>query len=207
MTTRQLWTQDVPLVLASTSATRRKLLLDAGLAIETESPGVDERAIEAAASAAGATATELAVRLAREKALAVSRRRGEAAVLGADQILVLDGEILHKPADRHAARRHLLRLAGRPHTLITAAALARNGEILDVVLDEAELTMRPLDAAAIDTYLDLAGPAVLDSVGCYQIEGLGIHLFGNVTGDHATILGLPLRALLAVLRRRGCLAF
>jgi len=201
------WIADQPLLLASTSRTRLTLLVGAGLPVETQNSGIDERAVEAEGRAQDPAPPHLARYLAAEKALAVSRRHPERLVLGADQILDCEGEILHKPADRADAHTHLARLAGRTHALHSAAVLAQNGAVVDAVLDSAHLTMRPLDGRAIDRYLDLAGPDVWTSVGAYQLESLGVHLFEKVAGDHFTILGLPLIPLLAALRRRGHLSF
>jgi septum formation protein len=201
-----LWTHSDKLLLASASATRLTLLVSAGLPVETQGSGIDERAVEEAAAHEGLDPASLAARLAGEKALAVSRRHPERVVLGADQVLACDGEVFHKPADRDAARRQLARLAGRRHTLHAAGALAIGGQVVERFSDAAHLTLRPLTDEAIDLYLDLAGPDVLKSVGVYQLEGFGIHLFETVEGDHSTILGLPLLPLLAALRRLGCLA-
>jgi len=198
-----LWRPAEPLVLASGSAARRALLEAAGLPLEVERPDVDERAIEA--GVAGGPA-EAAPRLAAAKALAVSRRRPGRLVLGADQTLALDGAALHKPRDAEEARSQLARLAGRTHVLHAAAALARDGAVVAAFADEARLTMRPLSAGQIALYVALAGPAALGSVGAYQIEGLGAHLFDRVEGDHTTILGLPLRPTLRALRELGALA-
>jgi septum formation protein len=183
------------------------LLESAGLVVETEAPGVNEREIEAREQDEGLDPTGIARRLAEEKALAVSRSHPERLVLGADQVLEFERRILHKPADRAAARHHLQALAGRTHALRSAGALAQNGRVVEAFVETAILTVRPLDPMAIDRYLDVAGPAVLESVGAYQVEGLGIHLFEAIEGDHSTILGLPLRPLLAALRRLGRLAF
>lgn len=201
-----LWTGPAPLLLASTSATRRALLDGAGLTAEAEASGVDERAIEEEAIKGSLAPEALAQRLAAEKALAVSRRHPDRIVLGADQILACGGALLHKPADRAAARVNLLSLAGRVHSLHSAGALAIGGQVVESFTASANLTMRPLTEASVDLYLDLAGPEVLASVGVYQAEGLGIHLFEHVEGDHSTILGLPLLPLLSALRRLGCLA-
>jgi septum formation protein len=194
-----LWRPADPLLLASTSPTRRMLLESASLPVETEAPGIDERAM-------AAPPRELARRLAAEKALAVSRRRAARVVVGADQVLELDGTAMHKPVDRAAAQRQIARLAGRTHALHSAFAVARDGEVVGEGLGTAHLTMRALDQEAIGRYLDAAGEAVTQSVGGYRLEGVGVHLFERVEGDHATILGLPLLALLAALRRLGLLA-
>jgi septum formation protein len=201
-----LWTHSDKLLLASTSATRLTLLVSAGLPVETQDPGIDERAVEGAAAHEGLDPLGLAGRLAAEKALAVSHRHPDRVVLGADQVLACEAQVFHKPADRDEARLQLKRLAGRRHTLHAAGALAIGGQVVERFSDSAHLTLRPLTDEAIDLYLDLAGPDVLKSVGVYQLEGFGIHLFETVEGDHATILGLPLLPLLAALRRLGCLA-
>lgn len=198
------WRGSRPLLLASTSATRRALLASAGLTVETESPGVDERAVEA--DCAGLAPEALARRLAEAKAAAVAARRPERVVVGADQVLECDGTLFHKPADPAAARAQIAALAGRTHALRSAVALAVDGAVVESFVETAHLTMRPLDAAAIAAYVDLAGPdRVCASVGGYQLEGLGIHLFAVIAGDHSTILGLPLLPLLARLRSRGWL--
>ena len=202
-----LWTPSEKLLLASTSATRLGLLVSAGLAVETQDSGIDERAVEAAAASQKLEPPALAGRLAAEKALAVSRRHPERLVLGGDQVLACGAEIFHKPEDRPPARAQLERLAGRRHALHSAGALAQGGRVVGEFKDTAHLTMRPLTPENIDLYLALAGPQVLHSVGVYQLEGIGIHLFEEVEGDHSTILGLPLRPLLSTLRRLGLLAF
>ncbi len=200
-----LWRGAEPLLLASTSPTRRALLAGAGLSVETQGPGVDERAVEAACT--GLAPAELAVRLARAKAEAVAARAPGRIVVGADQVLECDGVVFHKPADAAAARTQLARLAGRTHRLHSAVALIDGGPAPETFVETAHLTLRPLDAASIAAYVALAGPGATASVGGYQLEGLGIHLFVEIAGDHTTILGLPLLPLLARLRARHLLAF
>jgi septum formation protein len=199
-----LWRADYPLVLASGSAARRALLAAAGLPFEAVPADIDERAIEA--TLPGAAPDEMALALARAKAQAISPQRPQALVIGADQVLSCDGEVFHKSATREEAARSLARLSGRTHRLTSAFALARGGEIVASEADAADLTMRALDAAALALYLDAAGSAVLGSVGVYQWEGLGAHLFERVEGDHSTILGLPMLKLLAALRDLNALA-
>lgn len=200
-----LWRSDAPLVLASKSAARRALLKAARLPFEVLSVDVDERPLEAEAVAGGAGPSEVAAALARAKALAGSAPHPGRLVIGADQTLALGEEAFHKPANLAAARAQIARLAGRTHELHSAITLVRNGEVLFETVESAHLTMRPLDEAALDAYLAAAGEAVCSSVGGYQLEGLGIHLFERVEGDHSVILGLPLLPLLAFLRRLGVL--
>lgn len=198
-----LWRAEKPLVLASKSATRRALLASAGIPLEIVDAPVDERQLEADAVAQGVSPAGVASQLAAAKALAGSAARPGRLVLGADQTLALGTEAFHKPADRAAAAAQIALLAGKTHELHAAVALARDGEVLFEMVDTARLAMRPLDAEAIAAYLNAAGDTVLSSVGGYQLEGLGIHLFERVEGAHSTILGLPLLPLLAFLRRHG----
>ena len=200
-----LWLADAPLVLTSKSASRRALLEAARIPVETVSVEVDERALEAQAARRGAGPVAVAMELARAKALAGSAKAPGRLIIGADQTLALEDEAFHKPANRAAARAQLMRLAGNRHALHSALAVSMDGEILFATVQSAHLTMRPLDGLIIDAYLDAAGEAVLSSVGGYQLEGVGIHLFETVEGDHAVILGLPLLPLLGFLRDHGAL--
>jgi nucleoside triphosphate pyrophosphatase len=201
-----LWNSPVRPTLASNSATRRLLLESAGIGVDVAPAAVDERGLEQAFLGGGGAPSALAAELARAKALEVSARRPQTFCIGADQTLLFDGRLMHKAADSEEAARNLARLAGRSHRLIAAVCVARDGTVAFEAAASAELTMRALDAPAIRRYLDFAGPAVLSSVGAYQIEGVGINLFEKIDGDHATILGLPLLPLLKWLRAQGLLA-
>ncbi len=196
------WRHDEPLILASGSATRKDLLNSAALYPEIWPASVDERRLEASITETGGDRISIARELACAKALVVSVERPACYVIGADQTLALDGTGLHKPADRVAAHETLMRLSGRAHQLHSAVALAFNGKIVWAHVETAHLHVRVLEATFIDTYLQLTGNKVLSSVGAYQCEGTGIHLFDRIEGDHSTILGLPLLPLLAELRRR-----
>jgi septum formation protein len=200
-----LWRAPQPLLLASTSLVRRMLLESAGLPVETEAADIDERAVEETFRTADPAA--LARGLAIEKPLVVSRRRPGRIVVGADQILALEGELLHRPATAAEAKAQLARLAGKTHRLHSAVAVVRDGEVVASFVEGAQLTMRPLTSDAIDAYAAIAGTERLtQSVGAYQLETLGIHLFDRVEGNHATILGLPLLPLLRALRDLDVLA-
>jgi nucleoside triphosphate pyrophosphatase len=193
-----LWRGDHPLILASQSRARQMLLANAGIDFEAVPADIDERSLQQASSLSAPG--DIAGFLAREKALWVSARRREGFVIGADQTLALEKRLFSKPAGRAGAREQLRALAGRSHELHSAVAVARGAKILFESSTVARMTMRPLSEAAIDCYLDEAGEAVTSSVGAYQLEGLGIHLFERIEGDHFTILGLPLLPLLAFLR-------
>ncbi|WP_186420475.1 Maf family protein [Bosea sp. CS1GBMeth4] len=200
------WRGDAPLILASGSATRRQLLQAAALPVEAVRPVVDERAIEADFLAMGGPPSGVAAALAEAKALSVSPSHAGRVVLAADQMLTCEGRPFHKPEDAAAARRQIALLAGRRHELTSAFVLARDGQIIGRGASTAALVMRALTPAFIEAYVAEAGPAATASVGGYQLEGLGIHLFDRVEGDHFTILGLPVLDLLAALRGLDLLA-
>jgi septum formation protein len=191
------------LVLASGSPFRKAMLESAGVTVEAVPAHLDERALEAPLKDSGASPEDVALVLAEAKAVEVSERRPGRLVLGCDQTLSLGDEIFHKPADMEGARRHLLALSGGTHQLNSAAVLAQDGKVLWRHVGVASLTMRRLDPAFIGRHLARVGNKALQSVGAYQVEGEGIQLFEKIEGDHFTIVGLPLLAVLAELRRLG----
>lgn len=193
-----LWRGKYPLILASQSRARQMLLANAGIGFEAVAAEIDERSVQQSSglSAPG----DIAALLGREKALSVSMRQSGNYVVGADQTLALGNRLFSKPAGRAEAAEQLRGLAGCSHELHSAVAVARDGRILFEAVAVARMTMRQLSRAEIRAYLDEAGEAVTSSVGAYQLEGLGVHLFERIEGDHFTILGLPLLPLLAFLR-------
>jgi septum formation protein len=190
------------LILASGSASRRRMLDAAGLDFEVDAPRVDEEAAKLSLRAKGLTPRDQADALAELKALSISNRRA-GLVIGADQMLSVGADILDKPASMDEARAHLNLLSGKTHVLLTAVCVAHDGEILWRHMETPRLKMRTLSEDFITTYLERAGGEVLKSVGAYQLEGLGAHLFERVEGDYFSVLGLPLLALLAFLREHG----
>jgi septum formation protein len=196
-----LWLATQPLVLASRSDIRGKVLAAAGLRFEIRPAQVDERAVEAAAKPEDASGA--ARILARAKAEAVSANMPDRPVLGADQTLALGVHRFTKPKDRAEALTQLQALRGRTHELHSALALVRDGNVLFQCVETARLTMRDLSDRFLEDYLDMAGDLALSSVGAYQLESIGVHLFEHIEGDYFTILGLPLLPLLAYLRGAG----
>lgn len=192
-----------PLILASASEIRARLLAQAGLAAEIQPARVDEEAIRAALLAEGGTARDLADTLAETKALRVSLRRPEALVFGADQVLECGGEIFAKPADPAEARGQLGRLSGRTHRLLSALVAVRDGQPLWRHVGEARLTMADLSPGFIDAYVRRNWESIRHSVGAYKLEEEGVRLMSRIEGDWFTILGLPLIELLTWLRARG----
>ena len=195
-----------PLILASSSQIRARLLEAAGLLFIVQPPGLDETAIREALGGDEALAPEdVAEVLARAKAEAVSEFAKEAIVIGADQVLSLGSRILTKPESMEVARKELLDLSGKTHRLHTAVVLARGGETIWSHSESSTLKMRALSPEFVGRYLAAAGEAVLSSVGAYQLEGLGVQLFQRIEGDYFNILGLPLLPLLDALRREGAI--
>lgn len=191
------------LILASGSAARRAMLEGAAVPFTVQVADVDEDAIKGRLADHGAA--ELAVELARAKALAVSRHDADAWVLGADQTLAFDGGLVSKAKSLEAARDRLSAMRGRPHQLHSGAALARNGQVVWSGVDTATLSMRDFSDAFLDAYLTTEGEGLLACVGSYRLEGMGAQLFDKVEGDYFTVLGLPLWPVLAELRRAGVL--
>lgn len=192
-----------PLVLASQSASRRAMLAAAGVAFTARPAAVDERAIEA--EMGGAAPGEVALALARAKALAVSREVPDAWVLGSDSLVSVEGRRFDKPAGRNEAAQHLAFFSGKVMELHSAAALARNGHTYWDHADRALLKVRHLSEAFIESYLEAEWPAVAGCVGVFRIEALGVQLFEGIEGSHFTVLGMPLLPVLGALRARGVL--
>jgi septum formation protein len=198
-----LWLAAEPLVLASRSKVRRTLLENAGIPLQVKPADIDERGLEARAPSQAPGA--IAAHLAREKAFAAARFHAGRLILGADQTLTLGAKRFAKPAGRDAARAQLRALAGQTHELHSAIAFVQDETMLFEHTGVARLTMRTLSDRYLDHYLDAAGAAATESVGAYQVEGVGIQLFEHIDGDYFTVLGLPLLAALDFLRRHGCL--
>ncbi|WP_394693283.1 Maf family protein [Hyphobacterium sp.] len=189
-----------PLVLASGSVIRRQILEGAGVPFQVQTSGVDEDAIKAASLNLGPSA--LAVQLAEAKARAVTVPEN-GLVLGADQILSLEGSLYDKARSREEARERLSRLRGRTHILHSGLAAVRNGKTIWTHSQDSYLTVRDFSDAFLDQYMEIAGGELTASVGAYAFEGLGAQIFEKIEGDYYAILGLPLLPVLSLLRREG----
>ncbi|MGE0054642.1 MAG: nucleoside triphosphate pyrophosphatase [Hyphomicrobium sp.] len=199
--------QPPPVVLASASVARRAMLSAAGLTFDVVPARIDEDAVRSAMVAVDAYVSPamIAARLAQEKALAVARNNAGKLVIGSDQVLVFENTIFSKVATLDEARAVLKKLRGRVHELVSAVALARDGELLWHHQEAARLTMRDFSDAFLAGYLEDAGEVILQCVGCYELEAKGVQLFDKIEGDYFTVLGLPLLALLSALRTQGAL--
>lgn len=189
------------IVLASNSASRRAMLEAAGVAFETAPAQVDERAVETGMG--DAPAAEVALALAEAKALSVSRDRPGALVLGSDSLVTCGARRFDKPASREDATKHLTYFSGKTIELHSAAALARDGAVVWRGGEVAWLAVRDLSGRFIESYLDAEWPAVSYCVGVFRIEARGVQLFERIEGDHFTVLGMPLLAVLGALRDLG----
>ena len=193
----------MPLILASSSAIRKAMLDQAGVACEVVPPQVDETAIEAAHEGQD---FELALALAQAKAEEVSARRRGEWVIGGDSVISVEGRRFVKPASRDEAAEHLRYFSGRAMRLVSSVALAKDGATDWNHIADAVLQVRPLSEPFIQAYLDLEWPDVAYCVGVFRMEGRGVTLFDEVEGDHFTILGMPLLPLLGALREHGLMA-
>ncbi|EZP82081.1 Maf-like protein [Novosphingobium resinovorum] len=191
------------IVLASQSGSRRAMLEAAGIAYRAQPAHVDERGIEAALG--DASAPEVALELAKAKALNVSRETSGAVVLGSDSLVCCGGRRFDKPASRENAAEHLRFFSGKVMELHSAAALVRDGEVLWAENAVAQLHVADLSDAFIESYLDAEWPEVGACVGVFRIEGRGVQLFEKIDGDYFTILGMPLLKVQAALRGLGVL--
>lgn len=199
-----VWRERQPLIIASQSAVRRNLLSNAGIAVETVPADIDERAIQQ--SSGLKDPGKVADLLAGEKAKFVSAKYPGRYVIGADQTLALGERLFSKPANRTEAASQIGVLAGQTHELHSGVSVTKDGVSLFSHVGVARMTMRHLTESEIAAYIDEAGDAVTASVGAYQLERTGVHLFERIEGDHFTILGLPLLPLLGFLRSRSLLA-
>jgi septum formation protein len=178
-------------------------MANAGLSFEIDPSGVDEEEATRSLLAQRSSPQEIAEKLAEMKALRVSARRPDALVVGGDSTLASNGRLFNKPSDLAAARKQLMALRGQTHELFSSVVVAKGGVRLWHWNERARLTMRLFNETFLDSYLARTGETVLTSVGAYQLEGLGAHLFSRVDGDYFTILGLPLLPLLSFLTGQG----
>lgn len=184
----------VRVILASQSPRRRELLTLVGIAHEVRPADIDESVLPDEAPVPHCE------RLARAKAHVLALQHPDAVVIAADTIVVLDGDILGKPADAAEARATIARLSGRTHTVYTAMAVARDGRTESAV-EEVQVTFRALTAEEIAEYVATREP--MDKAGAYGIQGYGATIVERIDGDYFSVMGLGLRRLVALLGRVG----
>lgn len=191
------------LVLASSSGIRRQMLENAGVSFEVSLPRVDEDAVRQSLLAEAASPRDIADALAELKARKVSTRMPEALVLGCDQVLSFDGQIMAKPVSRDDAEQQLRQLRGARHQLLSAAVIYEDGQPIWRFVGTVRLQMRDFSDSFLTTYLDRNWPDISNSVGGYKLESEGVRLFTRVDGDYFTVLGMPLLEILSYLTLRG----
>ena len=191
------------IILASSSSARRTMLDNAGLAVTAMAAGVDEDSLKDAARSEGMSTSDAATMLAEMKAVKISHRHPDAYVIGADQLLDLDGEWLSKPISLQEAKTHLTTLSGKTHKLVTAAVIYRGGERLWHHAESPHVSIRSLDEPAIDAYIAMMGEKCFYTPGVYMIEDLGAQIISKIDGCPYVVLGLPLLQMLDFLRGHG----
>ena len=196
-----------PIILASASTARNRMLKAAGIETTIQPADIDEEAVRNALSTPGDTMppADIALVLAEAKASEIARLNPQSLVIGADQVLALESEIFSKPDSIADAHRQLKLLRGRTHELHSAVCCVRGEDTLWRYTDSASLTVRDFSDAFLQEYLNIEGAEVCSSVGAYQLEGRGAQLFSKIAGDYFTILGMPLLPLLNFLREEGSL--
>lgn len=191
------------IILASGSAIRQQLLAQAGLVFTVEPGRVDEDALTAALLAEDAMPRDIADTLAEHKALKVSRKIPDALVIGCDQVLSLDGRLIHKPRDKEDCRAQVRALRGTRHDLFSAAVICRDAQPIWRTVSQARMTVRAFSDRWLEGYIERNWPAIGESAGSYRLEEEGVRLFNRIEGDYFAILGLPLLELLDFLTQRG----
>lgn len=193
------------IILASGSAIRRKLMIDAGLDFEVITKPVDEAVIKDSMLSESVRLRDIADALAEAKSLRVSRIE-DGLVIGADQIMVMDNQLFDKPKTIDEARERLKLMRGKTHYLMGAVVISENGKPVWRHMAKTKLTMRAFSDTFLENYLEKEGELVTRSVGAYRFEGLGAQLFSHVEGDFFSILGLSLLPVMDYLRTRGAIA-
>ncbi|GHF35361.1 Maf family protein [Seohaeicola zhoushanensis] len=193
----------VPIILASGSETRADMLRRARVPFEIAIPRIDEEAVRRALEAEGAKPRDVADALAELKARRIAEKRPEAVVIGSDQVLDLNGEVLSKPETPEEAVIQLARMQGKRHMLLSAAVVIENGQVVWRHVGQVRIRMRDLTPAFIESYVNRNWESIRYSVGGYKIEEEGVRLFSSIEGDLFTILGMPLIELLNYFVLRG----
>ncbi len=191
------------IVLASGSAIRGQMLSNAGIAFEAIVPRVDEEMIKIALQAEKATPRDIADALAETKARKIGGKHPDKLVIGCDQVLDFDGQILSKPQTPEEAREQLKALRGKRHSLLSAVVVYHELEPLWRHVGQVRLYMRDISDSYLNEYVERNWPSLQSSVGGYKLEEEGVRLFSRIEGDYFTILGLPLIEMINYLTASG----
>lgn len=194
-----------PIILASGSEIRRQLLSQAAIPHDVFPARIDEDMAKAALQAEGASPRDIADTLAELKARKVSEKHPGAMVLGCDQVLSFNSQIMSKPASKGELRSQMCNLRGQTHELLSAVVIYEDAKPVWRDIGRVSLTMRPISDAYLDAYIERNWDSVRHCVGGYKLEEEGVRLFTQIKGDYFTVLGLPLLGLIAYLTQRGVL--
>ncbi|TNF64252.1 MAG: septum formation protein Maf [Rhodobacteraceae bacterium] len=194
-----------PIILASASQVRARLLRDAGVEVQIEKPRVDEETIKRALLAEDAPPRDIADTLAETKARKISDKFPGRLVLGCDQVLDFQGRLLSKPVTPEDALNQLRQMRGQRHMLLSAAVIYENGEPLWRHVGQVRLLMRDASDAYLEGYVARNWDSIRHAVGAYKLEEEGVRLFARIDGDHFNVLGMPLLEILAFLTLRGAI--
>ncbi|MEQ6202940.1 nucleoside triphosphate pyrophosphatase [Sulfitobacter sp. HNIBRBA2951] len=193
----------VPIILASGSAIRHRMLANAAVDHTVQVARVDEEMIKQSLIAEAAPPRDIADALAELKAAKVSEKNPSALVLGCDQVLEHGGVLLGKPKDQSHALEQLKTLRGDRHTLLSAAVIYENGKPLWRHIGVVRLRMRDASDAYLDSYINRNWDSIQHAVGGYKLEEEGVRLFSRIDGDYFNVLGMPLLEILNYLTLRG----
>ncbi len=193
----------VPIVLASGSSIRAQLLSNAGVPFEVNVPRVDEDTVKNALIAEEASPRDIADALAELKARKISLKMPGAMVLGCDQVLDFQGQLLSKPTSPEQALEQLKAMRGQRHMLLSAAVIYENGEPIWRHVGQVRLRMRASSDAYLKSYIHRNWESIRHAVGAYKLEEEGVRLFTTIDGDYFNVLGMPLLELLNFLTLRG----
>ncbi len=194
------------IILASASSARQKMLADAGIAFTSQVARIDEETAKNSLIAEGADPRSIADMLAELKANRISTKEQDALVIGSDQVLAFEGKLVSKPTSIDEARGQLCQLRGKRHSLLSAAVIALNGQVIWRHVGQTRLWMRDFSDDYLKEYLNRLGDEALSTVGSYKLEAEGVRLFSRIEGDYFTVLGMPLIEILNYLADRGTIA-
>lgn len=193
----------IPLILASGSSIRAQLLSNAAVPFKVQIPHVDEQTMKTSMLAEQAPPRDIADALAEMKARRISNKNPEAMVLGCDQVLDFNGDLLSKPETPEQAVEQLRNLRGQDHRLLSAAVICQNGQPIWRHIGQVRLRMRAASDAYIDDYVARNWDSIRNSVGAYKLEEEGARLFTGIEGDYFHVLGMPLLEILNFLATKG----